>query len=42
MAETMISMHHLAKRFGKQVVLSDINFDVQKGEIVGRVRVSLL
>lgn len=35
MAETMISMHHLAKRFGKQVVLSDINFDVQKGEIVG-------
>ncbi|SPS07087.1 ABC transporter ATP-binding protein [Latilactobacillus sakei] len=37
MAETMISMHHLAKRFGKQEVLSDINFDVQKGEIVGLI-----
>lgn len=37
MLQTMVRLQHLAKQFGKQQVLTDIHFDVQKGEIVGLI-----
>lgn len=35
MATTMIALSHLAKQFGEQAVLKDINLTVNGGEIVG-------
>lgn len=37
MTKTTISLNHLVKKFGKQTVLTDINLDVTKGEIVGLI-----
>ncbi len=35
MAETVLSINHLQKKFGKFEALKDITFDVQKGEVFG-------
>ena len=32
--ETIIELSHLAKSFGKNVVLKDINLSVKKGEVI--------
>jgi len=37
MGEPMIDLQHLAKNFGKQTVLKDINLTVNPGEIVGLI-----
>lgn len=37
MATTMIALSHLAKQFGEQTVLKDINLTVNGGEIVGLI-----
>lgn len=37
MAEAIIKLQHLVKRFGKQTVLKDINLTVMSGEIVGLI-----
>ena len=37
MADSVISLKHLVKKFGNQTVLKDINFDVHTGEIVGLI-----
>ncbi|MFC6295861.1 ABC transporter ATP-binding protein [Lactiplantibacillus daoliensis] len=37
MGEPMIDLQHLAKDFGKQTVLKDINLTVNPGEIVGLI-----
>ena len=34
MSETMVSIQHLEKAFGDNVVLRDVNIDIQKGEVV--------
>ena len=33
MAETLLEINHLSKTFGKNVVLKDINFSVQEGDV---------
>ena len=37
MANAIIELTHLVKKFGKQTVLEDINLTVQSGEIVGLI-----
>jgi len=37
MAQAMIDLAHLAKKFGDQTVLKDINLTVNAGEIVGLI-----
>ncbi|MFD1418644.1 ABC transporter ATP-binding protein [Companilactobacillus keshanensis] len=37
MADSIISLKHLVKKFGNQTVLKDINFDVHTSEIVGLI-----
>lgn len=37
MSTTMIALSHLAKQFGEQTVLKDINLTVNGGEIVGLI-----
>ena len=34
MSEPMVSIQHLEKAFGDNVVLRDVNIDIQKGEVV--------
>ncbi|QER66461.1 ABC transporter ATP-binding protein [Paucilactobacillus nenjiangensis] len=35
--DTAISLTHLVKKFGKQTVLKDVNFNVESGQIVGLI-----
>lgn len=37
MADTIIELNHVVKRFGKQAILEDVNLRVQSGEIVGLI-----
>ncbi|WP_412990371.1 ABC transporter ATP-binding protein [Pediococcus siamensis] len=37
MADKIISLSHLVKKFGDQTVLKDVNLDVFRGEIVGLI-----
>ena len=37
MSETIISLEHLKKRYGKHEVLSDVNMEIEKGEIYGLI-----
>jgi len=37
MAQAIIDLAHLAKKFGNQTVLKDINLTVNQGEIVGLI-----
>ncbi len=37
MADTIISLIHLVKNFGKQTVLQDVNLSLMSGEIVGLI-----
>ena len=34
MSESMVSIQHLEKAFGDNVVLRDVNIEIQKGEVV--------
>ena len=36
-AETVLSIEHVAVHFGGLVAISDMTFDVQRGEIVGLI-----
>ncbi|MDV7718537.1 ATP-binding cassette domain-containing protein [Pediococcus ethanolidurans] len=37
MTDSIISLTHLVKKFGKQTVLQDVNLDLMPGEIVGLI-----
>jgi ABC-2 type transport system ATP-binding protein len=37
MTERIISVEHLSKRYGKQLALNDVSFEVQKGQVWGVV-----
>lgn len=40
MAETLLEIRHLSKAFGKNVVLKDIDFSVQKGDVTSIIGAS--
>ena len=40
MAETLLEIRHLSKAFGKNVVLKDIDFSVQKGDVTSVIGAS--
>ena len=40
MAETILEIRHLSKRFGKNEVLKDIDFTVSKGDVVSIIGAS--
>ena len=40
MAETLVEIRHLSKAFGKNVVLKDIDFSVQKGDVTSIIGAS--
>ncbi len=40
MAETLLEIRHLSKAFGKNVVLKDIDFSVQKGDVTSIIAAS--
>lgn len=35
MAETLLTVEHLIKKYGNQVILDDVSLDVKKGEVIG-------
>ena len=34
MAETLLTVEHLIKKYGDQVILEDVSLDVKKGEVI--------
>ena len=34
MAETLLTVEHLIKKYGDQVILDDVSLDVKKGEVI--------
>ena len=34
MAETLLTVEHLIKNYGDQVILDDVSLDVKKGEVI--------
>ena len=34
MAETLLTVEHLIKKYGDQVILDDVSLDVKKGEVL--------
>lgn len=42
MAETLLTVEHLIKKYGDQVILDDVSLDVKKGEVIPEDRSSEL
>ena len=36
--ESLIKVHNLTVKFGKVTILNNINFEINKGEIFGKLR----